>query len=51
MEDNQFLSGFVDPDTDFQLGDGDTFGYMYDSDLVIQNCGDVSSVVIIKFEN
>lgn len=45
----KILSGFVDTVTTYQTGDGDTKAWIneYD-DLVIENCGDVSSLVVIK---
>ena len=49
VKDNKIISGFLDPETHFQLGDGSTTCYLTDNnDLVVENCGDVSSVVIIK---
>jgi hypothetical protein len=46
----EFLSGFVDEETHFQLGDGGTLAYIdKDKNLIVCQCGDVSSVVIIKY--
>jgi len=47
-KDNKIISGFYDKQTTFQLGDCITRCYLHNDNLVIQNCGDVSSVVIIK---
>lgn len=46
---NKIISGFNDPSTHFQMGDGHTICYLAENgDLIIENCGDVSSVVIVK---
>ena len=46
---NEIISGFSDPETHFQLGDGCTNCYLADTgELIIENCGDVSSTVIVK---
>lgn len=43
------LAGFKNPDTAFQTGDAYTEVFIYDdTDIVIENCGDVSSVVIFR---
>lgn len=48
-KDDQVLSGFRDPIADYQLGDGDTFVYIgSDNSVVIENRGDVSSLIIIR---
>jgi len=47
-KDDQIVSGFYDEITAFQRGDGFTTGYLQGGDLIIENCGDVSSVVVIK---
>lgn len=49
IKDNTIISGFLDPDTHFQQGDSYTICYLTsDNNLVVRNCGDVSSIVIIK---
>jgi len=45
---DKFISGLCDPSYSLQLGDAFSASYRYGNDLVIRNCGDVSSVVIIK---
>ena len=49
-KDNKILSGFYDDATTFQTGDCSTNFYTYgDNEIVVQNCGDVSSVVGLRF--
>ena len=43
--------GFVDITYSYQLGDGDTNIYRNENTMIIENCGDVSSVVVIHFSN
>lgn len=46
---NHILSSFRDVLYDYQLGDSQTFVYIWNKkDLVVENIGDVSSMVIIK---
>jgi hypothetical protein len=47
----EIVSAFEGPDYEFQLGDGDTRCYLVKSKnmLIIENRGDVSSVVIVYF--
>jgi len=47
------IGGFDSYCYSFQPGDGDTNVYLYDNDnsIIIENCGDVSSLVVIKFHN
>lgn len=48
---NGVASGFTDTTGSFQLGDGETTGYLYNGkDVVIENRGDVSSVVVIVID-
>jgi hypothetical protein len=49
-QNNNIISCFLDDPTTYQIGDGDTSFYLDGKDLVIENCGDVSSVVVIKYE-
>jgi len=43
------VGGFVDAKTVYQNGDGETTAYVTADDaLVVRNCGDVSSVVVIR---
>ncbi len=45
---NQIISMFTDEPTTYQIGDGETKCFLYkDCHLVIENCGDVSSVVVV----
>jgi len=47
--DGRAVGGFVDAETDYQNGDGETTAYVTADDaLVVRNCGDVSSVVVIR---
>ena len=49
-KDGNFISGFSDKDTHFQLGDCCTAAYkLNNGELMIYNYGDVSSAVIIRF--
>lgn len=51
VKNNKVISGFIDTDTNFQLGDGNTSVYeMKNGNILIENNGDVSSTVIIKFK-
>ena len=43
--------GFVDITYSYQLGDGETNIYRNENTMIIENCGDVSSVVVIHFNN
>ena len=45
---DQFISGLCDSSYSLQLGDAWSASYRYGTDLVIRNCGDVSSTVIIR---
>lgn len=47
----EFLSGFSDEESYFQSGDNCTKSYLYKNNLIVHQCGDVSSVVIIKKRN
>jgi hypothetical protein len=50
MKGDQLLSGFKDHDFSFQEGDGETNVYFYEDQIVIDNMGDVSSIVIINLK-
>ena len=45
---NVILSVLLDPDTDYQLGDGETTTHLWAKKLIVNNEGDVSSIVIIE---
>ena len=45
---DKFISGICDQSYSLQLGDGYSEYHMLDNTLCIENCGDVSSIVIIK---
>ncbi len=47
-KDYEIISGFFDKSSHYQMGDCDTYAYLWDNEIVIQNCGDVSSVVIVS---
>jgi hypothetical protein len=48
-EDGNIISGFIDKVMSYQLGDGSTDFYIHENgDLIINNSGDVSSMIIIK---
>ena len=50
IKDKKTISGFSDPDTHFQLGDYCTSIFeIEDGNILVENSGDVSSIVIIKF--
>ena len=52
VKNHKIISAFLDPETHFQSGDFDTICYLTnDGNLVIHNCGDVSSIVIIKYNH
>ncbi len=45
---NKIISMFTDKSATYQLGDGSTECFLYNNkDLIIEHCGDVSSVVVI----
>ena len=48
--DDTILSAFIDKKTYFQEGDGRVFAYISYNKLIIQNEGDVASIVIIKYD-
>ena len=48
----KIISALIAPNTDLQLGDGDSIAYRLNNNTVIlENCGDVCSVVIIKCQD
>jgi hypothetical protein len=49
-DEQEIISCFVDKPTTYQLGDGSTNFYTNDDNIIIENEGDVSSIVVIKFE-
>lgn len=49
-KDKHFVSGFIDKQFNFQLGDCETIVYMLNNgEIMVHNCGDVNSIVIIRF--
>jgi hypothetical protein len=47
--DGEVVGGFIDPLCSYQTGDCATYRYLWKgTDLVIENCGDVSSVVVFR---
>jgi hypothetical protein len=44
------VSEFIDPETYFQVGDCSSYYYRYENCLIVQHCGDVSSIVIVNFD-
>ncbi|MEX0598641.1 MAG: hypothetical protein WD512_19315, partial [Candidatus Paceibacterota bacterium] len=50
MKGEELLSGFMDYEFSFQEGDGETNVYFYEDQIVIDNMGDVSSIVIINLK-
>lgn len=49
LKNGELFSGFCDPSSSFQLGDGSSVVYIYENRIIVENCGDVSSVVVIKY--
>jgi hypothetical protein len=47
---NNIISCFIDESNTYQEGDGHTCYYLNGDDLIIVNDGDVSSVVVIKYD-
>lgn len=50
IQNDKVISGFYDKPTHFQLGDGGTSCFVTDdkNTLIIENSGDVESIVVIK---
>jgi hypothetical protein len=49
-KDDHFVSGFIDDNCNFQLGDCMTQAYILNTgNIIVYNCGDVPSAVIIRF--
>lgn len=49
-KDDHFVSGFIDDNCNFQLGDCMTQAYILNNgNIIVYNCGDVPSAVIIRF--
>lgn len=47
IKDGEVISGFIDPSYSFQEGDTGSHCYLHDGKIILENYGDVSSVVII----
>lgn len=48
-ENDKIISGFIDPNSYFQLGDSETYAWVNEyGEFVVENCGDASSIVVIK---